>query len=285
MIALLLILTVVGIAAAQTSGGQICVRAFEDRNGNGQKDENEPPIIHGLSASLINEQGIIIETMLMDSSPNASSGMMCFQRLEAAQYSMRVSSADYMATTTNEFIGVVSDTGIPVVFPYGGQVIPIEVPQTTHNDALSLTARDQQTLFAKLVIAVLGAIIIMGAMMVVGAIIYFVFLRKRPQPLPATSAYPRVPDIAAYVPINDTGDYLHPSLDDTDQVRPPEMDHNVSVAMYEDTDLPQARPTVTSRPTVAAPPDPYADAPEDDFSFEPDDDEDDPDSAFRPPEA
>jgi hypothetical protein len=276
--ALLLLLTITGIAAAQTSGGQMCVRAFDDRNGNGQKDNNEPPITRSLSASLINAQGVIIDTMLMDdTSPNASSGLMCFQRLEAGQYSMRVSSADYMPTTTNEFIAVISDTGIPVVFPYGGQVIPIEVPQTTLDEPLTLTASEQQAFIARLVIAGIGAIVIIGAMLVVGAIIYFAFLRKRPQALPTNVAYEPLPSTEAIDALNDSDSYLPPALDDTDKPNPPEQVDDAPYAMYEDedTDLPQ------SRPTVAAPPNPYGDTPEDDFSFEADEEDD---AAFRPPE-
>lgn len=280
IIALLLMLAIAGIAAAQTSGGQMCVRgAFEDRNGNGQKDANEPPITRGLSASLMNAQGIIIDTMLMDNSPNASSGTMCFQRLEAGQYSMRVSSADYMATTTHEFIGVVSDTGIPVVFPYGGQVIPIEVPQTT-DDPLALSASEQQSTFIKFVFAAIGAVVIMGTMIVVGAIIYFAFLRNRQQAMPPTTGgYAPVPSTGSYAPISDTGSYLHPSLDDTDQGQHSEHADDAAYSMYEDTDLPQARQT------VAAPPNPYGDVDveDDDFSFE-QDEEDDSNSTFRPPE-
>lgn len=290
IIAFLLLLVFTGITAAQSSGGQMCVQSFEDRNGNSQKEDNEPFINRGLSASLSNEQGVIIATMFLESSANASRGTMCFQHLDAGQYTVRVTSADYMPTTTNEFIGVVSDTGIPVVFPYGGQVIPIEVPQAAgSDDSMSLSASEQQAFFLKVVFAGIGAVIIMGAMLVVGAIIYFAFLRKQSQSEPTTAGYPRMPDTGGYAPVTtDTGSYIPPALDDTDQPKPQEDVDDAVYSMYEDTDLPQNRATV-----IAPPPDPYQDAPDDDFSFEPDDEVDapptssndsfdDPDSAFRP---
>jgi hypothetical protein len=267
----------------------MCVRAFEDRNSDGQKSDNEPFITRGLSASLANEQGVIVATMFIESSANASGGTMCFQRLAAGQYSIRISSADYMATTTNEFIGVVSDTGIPVVFPFGGQLIPIEVPQAAQSDnPLELSAGEQQAFFLKLVFAGIGAVVIMGAMTVVGAIIYFAFLRNQTQAMPTTKGtYPRVPDTGAYADVNDSDSYL--PLDDTDHGNPAEEVDEALSSMYEDTDLPRA--------TVLEPPAPYEDAAEDDFSFEPDDEADEPDdeadepddeadepdSAFRPP--
>lgn len=264
IIALLLSLAIVGVSSAQSSGGQICVRAFEDRNGNGQQDANEPPITRGLTATLGDAQGVIIETALMENSPNASSGQLCFQRLAAGQYTMRVASADYNATTPSEFVTAVGDTGTPQVFSYGGQVIPLEIVPSSDSASgdLSLSPAEQQALLARVVFAGIGALVIMGAMAVVGALIYFFALRN-PSPSPrATGQYAAVPATGSYAPVPQQ-QYLAPDagyarLNDTD----------LPASRQDDTDAPKARPTAVSNP--------YAKE-DDGFQFE-----DDPDAPFKP---
>jgi hypothetical protein len=261
--ALLLSLFLAGVSFAQSSGGQICVRAFEDRNGNASQDANEPPITRGISATLGDAQGVIIETAMMETSPNASGGTLCFQRLAAGQYTVRVASADYNATTPNEFVTAVSDTGVPQVFPFGGQVIPLEVvPSSNTSGDLSLSPAEQQAFLARLVFAGIGAIVIMGAMSVVGALIYFFVLRTSPSPR-ATGQYAAVPATGSYAPVSSS--YLAPdagyaSLNDTDMPK--------SLQRLDDTDQPKARPE--------APVNPYTKE-DDGFEFE-----DDPDAPFKP---
>ncbi|MGB7337326.1 MAG: SdrD B-like domain-containing protein [Phototrophicaceae bacterium] len=267
------------VATAQTSSGQLCVRAFEDRNGNGTQDPNEPPIVRGISATLAVESGLIVDTGLMEASSSASSGTLCFQRLAAGQYRIRVASADYLATTPNDFTAAVSDSGVPQVLSYGGQFIPVNA--VTVDDTPSQDERLQSTL-AKSVVGGLGALIVMGAMTVIGALIYFFALRNRQaprtgayRPVPQTGQYPVAPSTGQYaaVPQNTPPTGSHPALmDDTDM--PPVTTVADTYDMYSDDDDDTNKPESAQRVNH----DPYVEAPDDDFSF---DDEDD--SLYRPP--
>jgi hypothetical protein len=58
-------------AAAQT-GGQFCVRAFEDRNGSGARDGGEPLLTRGLAVNLLNAEGVTVASGLLESSPTAA---------------------------------------------------------------------------------------------------------------------------------------------------------------------------------------------------------------------
>jgi hypothetical protein len=171
-------------------GGQICVRAYEDRNGNVQEDPGEPRITQGLSASLIDETGVIIATEFMEDSPNAASGTLCFQRLSAGQYTLRVTSATYSDTTPNEFITAVTGSGVPQVFSYGGRLIVNSAPPAPEDD-LRLSNTELRLLAERLLLAGIGAMLVVGAMAVMGAFIVFLFFRdrqapRRPTPRPAT---------------------------------------------------------------------------------------------------
>jgi hypothetical protein len=265
ILAALLGLFMVGMSFAQSSGGQICVRAYEDRNGNASQDANEPPITRGISATLADAQGVIVETAMMENSPNASGGTLCFQRLAAGQYTVRVASADYTATSPDEFVTAVSDTGVPQVFPFGGQVIPLEVvPNNNTSGDLNLSPGEQQAFIARLVFAGIGGVVIMGAMAVVGALIYFFVLRTSPAPR-ATGQYAAVRAIGSYPAA--PAQYLAPDegyagINDTDMP--------VSSQRLDDTDPPKSRPTVPGNPYTKE---------EDGFEFE---EEEDPDAPFKP---
>lgn len=265
-------LLLASMVSAQDSTGQLCVRAFEDRNGNGTQDPNEPPIVRGLSATLSNSEGVIIATNLMESSSSASSGTLCFQRLEAGQYRVRISSADYIATTPNDFTSAVNDSGVPQVLSYGGQFIPIEAPVV--ETGLSQDERLQR-LLAKSVVGGIGALVVMGAMLVIGVMIYFFALRNRNQP-PQTGAYRPVRQTGSYPVATDTGAYpvtsntpptgSQPIVNDARNVRTLET-------MYSDDE------DDNNNPNQRVSPNPYGDT-DDDFEFE-----DDTNAPYRPPEA
>jgi|GEM_PF-930157 len=289
-ITVLLTLLLVSVVAAQSSSGQLCIRAFEDRNGNGEQDANEPPIIRGVAATLANATGVIIDTALMETSSSASSGTLCFQRLEAGQYTIRVSSADYVATTVSDFTAAVSDSGIPQVLSYGGQFIPVEMP--VEESGISEEERLQITL-VKAVIAGIGALVVMGAMVVIGAIIYFAVIRnRRPartgvyQPVPGTGQYPRV-GTGQYQAVPGTGQYQ--AVPGTGQYPATNTPPRGTPAVADDTDMPNVVTQEdaynmysddeddTNKPAQRINPDPYGDVPDDNFQF------DDEDSPYRPP--
>lgn len=235
-------------AAAQTGGGQVCVRAFEDRNANGLQDAGEPRITRGVATSLADDQGIIIASGLMEESPTAATGTYCFQRLEAGQYRLRVSSADYTPTTPTEFVTAVTGTDVQV-FEYGGQLIPMGAAPTTGGDPdLTLTETEQRSLLTRLVLSGGGALLVMAAMGVVGAVVYFLFGRARPVPPPrSTGSMPAVgaPPTTGAMPPMSGGQGYGPVLPATNRPQMPVDDG---------TDIPQRPPA------------------EDDFEFDPFDD-------------
>lgn len=238
--ALLLLLTTT-MVSAQTGQGQLCLRAFEDRNANGIQDPGEPLITRGISAELQDSAGVTIRSALMDDSPQAAQGVLCFQQLAPGQYSLVVVSADYNATTAQAFIAQVTDSSIPQVFAYGGQLVTIAAPLPT--DDTVLTAAEQRALIERLFFAGLGAALVVGGMIVLGVIIYAIFIRPRIRraavAAPATGAYPSArattgsmpavrPDTGSSRPIQPgTGDTptpgMEPAIDpeDTDRFKPP----------------------------------------------------------------
>ena len=277
LITVVFLLLLASLSSAQSSSGQLCIRAFEDRNANGSQDANEPPIVRGVSATLADATGLIIDSALMENSSTASSGTLCFQRLEAGQYTMRVSSADYTPTTPTDFTAAVSDSGIPQVLSYGGQLIPNAMPVT--EGEISPEARLQSTL-VRSVFASLGALLIMGAMTVLGALIYFFVLRNRQSPT-ATGVYQAVPSTGQYAAVPSTGQYpavantpptgVAPISDDTDM--PDVVTVEDTYNMYSDDDE-----NDTNRPVERFNTDPYDNVADDDFEFD-----DDEDSAYKPP--
>ncbi|MGV2435123.1 MAG UNVERIFIED_CONTAM: hypothetical protein LVT10_09825 [Anaerolineae bacterium] len=72
---------------AQT-GGQFCVRSFEDRNANALIDADESVLTRGVAVELLNQYNIVIASALLDNSPNSTDGIICFQQLPRGQYSV-----------------------------------------------------------------------------------------------------------------------------------------------------------------------------------------------------
>jgi uncharacterized protein (DUF2141 family) len=257
---------------AQTGNGQVCVRVFEDRNGNGQQDNNEPFITRGISATLANADGIIVSTALIEDSPNAANGTLCFQRLTAGQYAIRLASADYSATTPNEFVTAVAEGGLPQVFPFGGQIIAsTPVIDQAAAEAAELAARTN-----RLITAGIGGAIAVGVMLLLGIFIYLILVlqsrssaKNRYAPVAAaTGSYPAArPATGSYPAARPaTGSY------------PAAAPQQNSYAMYDDDDTGKSRPV---NPPVQQPIQPVEHLPYDsvdDFRFE-----DDADSPYRPP--
>lgn len=187
-------------AAAQT-GGQFCIKAFEDRNANGVQDVGEPVLSRGLSVNLLNTGGVVVQSATLESSQRAAFGEYCFQFLAAGQYSVVVTSSDFRATTPDTMTGAVSDSSAPVVMQFGGQRIatgPAITPVTS--------AAQQQDQLAQVIIAVIGALFIVAVMGIVGVIVYALAFRGRLQAAAAADAR-RTTGSMQTVRITDTGEY------------------------------------------------------------------------------
>lgn len=167
-----LIFLLIGILsnmALAQSGGQLWVRSYEDRNGNGARDAGEPLLTRGVSVDLINADGVVIASALLDNSPNAAQGLVGFQMLPPGEYSVRISSADYEPTAGSEFTTTVSDAGVPPVLEYGAS--PLEIAPLTEADAAVDASQP--------IVAIVAALVVVAIMAFIGLMIYLLYFRPR----------------------------------------------------------------------------------------------------------
>jgi hypothetical protein len=165
-------------------GGQFCVRAFEDRNGNGTLDSNEPLLTSGVSGDLLNAENVIVASALLADSPTAAQGVICFQFLAPGQYSLIITSPEFNPTTPNTVTASISEGTLPTVVEFGGMRTALEPTISTGQSSGSiidnltgLVTQDRDTL-ARIVISLLGTLVIVAAMIVLGSLIYVVFFRR-----------------------------------------------------------------------------------------------------------
>lgn len=127
---LILICGVFVVYAQDDRDGQFCVRAYEDRNGNAQMDPGEPLLTRGIGANLLDSRGVVIQTALIDNSPTSAQGVICFLSLDAGQYEMEITSAEFAATTlTNMTVNITEDAQTrTTLFEFGAQRVssPLE---------------------------------------------------------------------------------------------------------------------------------------------------------------
>src|SRR5690606_17480736 len=184
---LLILAALAGGAAHAQTGGQFCVRAFVDRNANGVFDSGEPLLTSGVSADLLNAENIIVASALLSESPTAAQGVICFQFLAPGQYSLIITSADYVPTTPNTVTASITEGTLPTVVEFGGQRLVLEpaASATQAGDVVgNLTALanlDRDTL-PRIVLSALGSLVVIAGMVVLGAIIYLLVLRRPAQP-------------------------------------------------------------------------------------------------------
>lgn len=100
------------LAAAQDSGGQFWVQAFEDRNGDGVHDPGEPFLTSGVSVDLLNADGVVMASGTLDDAPFASRGFIGFLYLSPGSYTAVISSPD-LTPTTAERVDVTITQGKP----------------------------------------------------------------------------------------------------------------------------------------------------------------------------
>jgi hypothetical protein len=221
-LAIILVLTAACIgwalpAAAQEDDGQFCMRAFEDRNGNGQRDPGEPLITRGVGAELLDSQGAIIASALLDNSPTGAQGVICFQNLAPGQYTMNVTSAEFAATGGDNMTVNITGSGLPTVFEFGGQRPEGDTAAvTTTTD----TAADRDEAVMRIVVSVLGGGAAIVLMLLLGALIYVLFYRQRPQPTLTTDTGEfkrRTTGSMPVVPPTDTGQFRRPTIPPDDE--------------------------------------------------------------------
>jgi hypothetical protein len=164
-----LLMLLISSAALAQSGGQLWVRSYEDRNSNGVRDTGEPLLTRGVSVELVNSDGIVIASALLDNSPNAAQGLVGFQMLPAGTYSVNVSSADYEATGETQFTTTVSDAGVPPVLEFGAAAV--EIPE--------MTAPAGEEGMSTVLLAAIAALVVVVVMAIIGLLIHTFFFRPR----------------------------------------------------------------------------------------------------------
>ncbi len=222
-LAIILVLTAACVAwavpaVAQEDDGQFCMRAFEDRNGNGQRDPGEPLITRGVGAELLDDQGAIIASALLDDSPTGAQGVICFQNLAPGQYTMNVTSADFTATAGDNMTVTITGSGLPTVFEFAGQ-------RSTGDDSAATsttsdTEIDRDEAIMRVVVSVLGGGAAVILMLLLGVLIYALFFRQRTQPTMMTDTGQfkrRTTGSMPVVPPTDTGQFRRPAIPPDDE--------------------------------------------------------------------
>jgi hypothetical protein len=168
------------IAAAQGGSGQLWVQLFEDRNGNGVLD-NEPAITEGASVELLDAQGVVIATAVVDNSPLADRGMVGFRFLPPGAYTIVVTSPDYIPTTETRFPVTLNEGDVLPAVAFGARR---ETGADSSAGATDLATQALEDLsrrgqIARIAVAALGAVLVVGLMALLGVLIYALVLRRR----------------------------------------------------------------------------------------------------------
>lgn len=186
-IGVFIVLTVIGasVVLAQT-GGDFCVRAFEDRNANTVRDTDdgeafEPLLRSGIGADLLDETGVIVASALLADSPTAEQGVICFQFLPEGQYTIQITSAEYQATTPDTMTAIIRPGELPAVMELGVQTLvrPQETPLIAPVD-------ENAAQIERILVAAAAAVVVALVMQVLGLIIYLIRFGRKPKPTPKT---------------------------------------------------------------------------------------------------
>ncbi|MBE2182072.1 MAG: hypothetical protein IAE89_01485 [Anaerolineae bacterium] len=175
-----LLLGVIPPAFAQTSP-LLWVRFYEDVNENALLDAGEPLITQGMLVQLLNQDGVIVASALLDDVPTASQGLIGFQDIMPGEYTVLITSADFSPTGDSQFARTILEGGVPVLVEYGAKAAIVE----SENMAAA-----QRGLFglpiylgnpeqvARIAVALLIGQLAAMVMIALGIVIY-VFMRRR----------------------------------------------------------------------------------------------------------
>ncbi|MDL1899474.1 hypothetical protein FBR02_01750 [Anaerolineae bacterium CFX9] len=229
----LLSAAIFGVQAQDNAAGsgQFWVRLFEDRNGNGVKDTNEPLLTRGAAVTLANSAGVIIASALLDESPNAAQGLIGFQFLQPGTYTITVTAPEYEATTDASFTRQIVSGAIPTVVEFGADRIDPAALQAGSGAAgepqgilgLPIQVENREEI-GRIAISLFGALIVIGVMWLLGFLIYTLILRPRyRRQMAQVGAYTttgsmravNLPDDYAFRPPTSTGTGSQPAVRDT----------------------------------------------------------------------
>lgn len=174
LLTIVLLVVCVLPAAAQDSGGQFWVQAFEDRNGNGAHDPGEPFLTSGVSVDLLNAGGVVMASGTLDDAPFATRGFIGFLYLASGDYTAVINSPELTATTPDRVEVTITEGAAPVTALYGAQRAPLVEAPASGGSLLGLDSE-----LARVAVAGFGAMIVIGGMTVLGGLIYLLVLRRR----------------------------------------------------------------------------------------------------------
>ncbi|MCY3780887.1 MAG: hypothetical protein OXG78_11305 [Chloroflexi bacterium] len=162
------------ISQAQDTG-QICLQAYADQNEDGLRTEAEAPIARGIAASLLDERGITIGAQLLEDSPYAADGLLCFDQLLAGRYRIIISSSEYSATTATTAEAAVSPGAAPARIDFGAKPLTVAVAPAILTGLAALDADAVPTLL----VAVGAAVIAIIGLSLLGCLLVALILRGR----------------------------------------------------------------------------------------------------------
>lgn len=186
-ILLCLTLTLVATSTSQ-DGGQICVMSYEDRNGNGSFDEDEPPVTQGVAVNLQSALGITLATKLLEASSYAVPGLLCLEDLPRGEYQLLLTSAQYRATTDSAFSALVAPGSAPVRIDFGLTSLALAAADEPQSSTFQLTAEQLRSLWS-MGIGLVASMLISVVMFLIGWLIYNLFFRRRPKNLRAAQLH------------------------------------------------------------------------------------------------
>jgi hypothetical protein len=159
------------------------VRLFDDQNGNGVRDAGESLLTGGAAVSLLDAEGVVIASALLDESPNAEQGLIGFQYLPPGEYTVVITSPDLTATTEQRFTRAIESDATPTVVEFGGQPVGAAGTTTTNTAQrglfglpIYLGAPEQ---VARVALSLLGALVVVGLMTLLGVLVYALIIRRR----------------------------------------------------------------------------------------------------------
>lgn len=160
--------------------GQVCVQSYGDSDADGIRDADEMSVTQGIGAGLSNAAGVTITSRLLEDSPFAARGMICFEQLLAGEYQITMTSAEYAGTAATTFAASVNPGAAPALIEYG--VRPLQGASGEAALGFSLDAEAAEAL----AIALIGSMIVGAVMSLIGLLIFLlIFIRRRRRASPA----------------------------------------------------------------------------------------------------
>lgn len=169
------------IPALAQGGTLLWVRFYEDANENAALDANEALITSGVAVQLLNQDGVVVASALLDDVPTASQGLIGFQDIAPGDYTVLVTSAGYDPTGDAEFARTILAGGVPVLVEYGAKPVIVEsenaAPARRGLFGLPIYLGDPEQV-ARVAISLLIGLLVAMVMTSVGIVIY-IFMRRR----------------------------------------------------------------------------------------------------------